>query len=540
MKITVSRLKELINEELKLANEGNIPPGGLPTGPKKKSPGETMPTNPHDEPVELEESPGHKRGPHAKQGRRATLDSGERTELEESPGHKRGPHAKQGRRATLDSGEREELISEEHSDWPYPEQHGEFPRGLTPDGLDILTQLNMPAPWPPQPPMYQRGGPQPSWEDALAADRAGKSWWNPQAWGIDTPYPKGTEWGPLSLEEKRRYPDRLEGHPAGQNRIRLEEFAGVLPPEPEPWPGGDWIPDDVPPRPVPPTDWPRLPGGIPEEQPDWPPKFPRRPPKVPDVEPPAGWSLEEQVAKVVDYYTNQIMENQVMKETSPEYQDRLNEEDQEDVFPSKQLPTKKVKSRGKEEKKVKPPSLEEHIAAYIDQVMEQTMKDIGGGRQAECGPKSCRILPKKETQSTETVKESEEDLHEQCDERGCIINYPPRETKPKSKSKETPDGTSAPSEQSTETVKEGDDVGKDSGKWRKPKKKKGTDKPGWEPKGNGEGGGEGKWKKKKPADWEEPPDVTKESEEPALEVNETLAGWYNKTLFESLTKKWSK
>jgi|3_EtaG_2_1085321.scaffolds.fasta_scaffold16059_2 uncharacterized protein YggL (DUF469 family) len=31
-----------------------------------------------------------------------------------------------------------------------------------------------------------------------------------------------------------------------------------------------------------------------------------------------------------------------------------------------------------------------------------------------------------------------------------------------------------------------------------------------------------------------------ETEESALEVNETLAGWYNKTLFESLTKKWSK
>jgi hypothetical protein len=31
-----------------------------------------------------------------------------------------------------------------------------------------------------------------------------------------------------------------------------------------------------------------------------------------------------------------------------------------------------------------------------------------------------------------------------------------------------------------------------------------------------------------------------EVEEPALEVNETLAGWYNKKLFESLTKKWSK
>ena len=31
-----------------------------------------------------------------------------------------------------------------------------------------------------------------------------------------------------------------------------------------------------------------------------------------------------------------------------------------------------------------------------------------------------------------------------------------------------------------------------------------------------------------------------ETEEPALEVNETLAGWYNKTLFESLTKKWTK
>jgi len=37
---------------------------------------------------------------------------------------------------------------------------------------------------------------------------------------------------------------------------------------------------------------------------------------------------------------------------------------------------------------------------------------------------------------------------------------------------------------------------------------------------------------------EEP--VLDESEEPGLEVNETLAGWYNKTLFESLSKKWSK
>jgi hypothetical protein len=228
MKIAVSRLKELINEELKAFNE---------------------------EQDELEEG------------------SGDRNDDDREAGH--GPQRQRAGSAGnpgeyLEENE-EEMISEQHMDWPYPEQHagvepGEFPRGLTPDGLDILTQLNIPV--APQPPMYQRGGPQPSWEDALAADRAGKSWWNPQAWGIDTPYPKGIEWGPLSLEEasgdrndpdreqgrgnqrqragsagnpgeyleedeeleeKRRYPDRLEGHPTGPNRVRLEEYvAGVV------------------------------------------------------------------------------------------------------------------------------------------------------------------------------------------------------------------------------------------------------------------------------------------------------------------------
>jgi hypothetical protein len=217
------------------------------------------------------------------------------------------------------------------------------------------------------------------------------------------------------------------------------------------------------------------------------------------------WSLEEQVAKVVDYYTNQIMENKTMKETSPEYQARLNEEDQEDVFPSKQLPTKKVKPGEKKEKKVKPPSLEEHVAAYIDQVMEQTIKDIGGGRQAECGPDSCRILPRKD--------------------------------KPKPPPKETPDGAAgAPLEQSTGTVKEQEKkeglgipgLGKAETQEKVPKVKFTDKKKKITPLGD----------TKESVESEEP--VLDESEEPGLEVNETLAGWYNKTLFESLAKKWAK
>ena len=59
MQITISRLKELINEELKSFQNQGL-----------------------DEEETIEESPGHKRGEAGnKPGRRATLDSGERVEL---------------------------------------------------------------------------------------------------------------------------------------------------------------------------------------------------------------------------------------------------------------------------------------------------------------------------------------------------------------------------------------------------------------------------------------------------------------------------